>query len=162
MSRIAGIAVAELKTQANDASVPAFLARVPDPARRADCERLVALMREISGAEPRLWGSSIIGFGVHRLRYESGRELDWPPIAFSPRKQDLTLYLSGGLQGREAMLAKLGKHKTGKGCLYLRRLADVDLSVLGRLIGDALPKAPGAKPRAGGTAKRARAAKARP
>jgi len=96
-------------------------------------------MRELSGAEPRLWGSAIVGFGTQPLRYASGRELEWPLIAFSPRKQDLTLYLSGGPPLRAALLAKLGKHKTGKVCLYIKRLADVDLGVLRALIADALP-----------------------
>ena len=126
--------MAALKTQLTGESVDAFLERLPDQARRDDCRRLVKLMQKVTGAKPAMWGPSIVGFGRQTLHYASGRELDWFLAGFSPRKQDLVLYLLGGYEGQAALLKKLGRHKTGKSCLYLKRLADVDLEVLGRLI----------------------------
>ena len=126
--------MAEPKTQANDASVADFLAAVPDPTRRADCLAVAELMREVTGAEPRMWGPSIVGFGRYRYRYASGREGEWPLAAFSPRKQNLTLYVLTGFDGEDALLARLGKHTTGTSCLYLKRLADVDRAVLRELV----------------------------
>jgi hypothetical protein len=126
--------MAELKTKQTDASVEAFLNGIPDENKRGDAFTIQALMRKASGAEAKMWGASIIGFGNTHLKYASGRELDWFVIGFSPRKQDLTLYLNlGGMQAAD-LLQKLGKHKTGKGCLYLRRLSEVDLEVLEALI----------------------------
>jgi hypothetical protein len=92
------------------------------------------LMREATGADPVMWGTSIVGFGRYRYRYNSGREGEWPIIGFSPRKNDLTLYLMDGFAGRDELLERLGKHKTGKSCLYLKRLSQVDLAVLRELI----------------------------
>ncbi len=126
--------MAELKTKRTDASVDAFLKRVPDADRREDCFTLLRLMKQVTKVEPKMWGPSIVGFGCYHYTYASGREGDWPLTGFSPRKQDLTLYLMGGLDGYGPLLGRLGKHKTGKVCLYIRRLADVDLSVLKSLV----------------------------
>jgi Domain of unknown function (DU1801) len=125
--------MAELKTKKTAESVPAFLAKM-DEAVRKDCKTLVALMENATGAKARMWGTSIVGFGEHLLRYDSGRELDWFVMGFSPRKAALTLYLPGYLSKYEDLLSKLGKYKTGKGCLYIRRLEDVDAGVLKKLI----------------------------
>ena len=128
------MAKAELKTRKTGASVKAFIDALPDEERRADCREVARLMREVTGAKPAMWGPSIVGFGQQMLRYASGRELDWPLAAFSPRKQDLVLYCLGGYPGQQALLKRLGKHKTGKVCLYIKRLADVDEAVLKQLI----------------------------
>lgn len=125
---------ATLKTAVTKASVPAFLDGIEDEERRKDCKALAKLLRRVTGATPRMWGTSIVGYGSYHYRYASGREGDWFLAGFSPRKQDLTVYVMAGLQGREALLRKLGKHKTGKGCLYLKRLADVDATVLEKLV----------------------------
>lgn len=126
--------MAELKTKENDASVADFLATVADPTRRADCGAVLAMMRRATGCEPRMWGASIVGFGKYSYRYESGRTGEWMVTGFSPRKQDLTLYIMPGFTRYDALLARLGRHKTGKSCLYLKRLADVDTAVLQELI----------------------------
>lgn len=126
--------MAEAKTRPTDVSPTAFLQKVPDEERRQDCFALLQIMQELTGSEPRMWGPGIVGFGSYRYRYASGREGDWMLIGFSPRKKDLTLYIMGGFEGHEALLAKLGKHKTGKSCLYIKRLADIDLSVLKSVI----------------------------
>src|SRR5687768_6629877 len=126
--------MAELKTKPTAASVTAFLAGIEDDERRRDCKTLVKLMRAATGARPTMWGPSIVGFGEVHLKYPSGRELDWFQIGFSPRKNDLTLYLGLSLAPVGALLGGLGKHKTGKSCLYLKRLADVDLATLERMI----------------------------
>jgi hypothetical protein len=126
--------MAELKTQPSDASVEEFLNTISDETKRRDSFIILDLMRKVTGAEPRMWGSSIVGFGEKHYRYESGREIDWFVAGFSPRKQNLTLYLTyGDLQNSE-LLQKLGKYKTGKGCLYINKLADVDLAVLKEII----------------------------
>ena len=126
--------MAEMKTKKTRASVASFLAGVADEAKRKDCEAIVALMKKATKSEPKMWGPAIIGFGDVHLVYESGRELDWFPVGFSPRKEAIVLYLSGGLERHAALLKKLGKHKTGKGCLYIKRLEDVDRAVLETLI----------------------------
>jgi hypothetical protein len=126
--------MAELKTKPSGASVTAFLDSLPDPERRAECKALSKLMRRVVKAPPKMWGPSIVGFGAYHYKYESGREGDWFVAGFSPRKKDLTLYLMGGLALEKALLAKLGRHRTGGSCLYVRRLADLDLAVLERLI----------------------------
>jgi hypothetical protein len=118
-----------------DASVEGFLARVPDEQRREDAGRLCVMMQEITGEPPVLWGTSIIGFGTYHYRYASGREGDSALASFSPRRQHLAIYLVGGFEGRHrSVLARLGPHKTGKGCLYIKRLDDVDHDVLRELI----------------------------
>ena len=126
--------MAKLKTQKTNASVPAFLKSIADDDRRKDCQTLVRVMKRAVGAEPKMWGSSIVGFGHYHYKYASGRENDWFLAGFSPRKQDLTLYIMAGFDRYDALMTKLGKHKTGKSCLYLKRLADVDVAVLEELI----------------------------
>ncbi len=126
--------MAELKTKANDGDVEAFLASVADPQRREDAKVVCALMREITKEPPRMWGDSIVGFGEYRYRYATGREGDWLAVGFSPRKQNLTLYIMDGFGGYDELLSRLGKHATGKSCLYLKRLSDVDTRVLRELI----------------------------
>ncbi|MEU5527690.1 DUF1801 domain-containing protein [Micromonospora chersina] len=122
-------------TVPTDASVDDFLAAVPDDRRRADAARLCALLREVTGEPPVMWGPSIVGFGSYRYTYGSGRTGDWPLVGFSPRKQQLVVYLVGGYEERyPSVLARLGPHKTGKGCLYLKRLDDVDESALRELV----------------------------
>lgn len=122
------------KTQPTKTTLKEFLAGVADPARRADCAAVAALMRQATGEKAVIWGSSIVGFGRYRLRSASGQESDWPIIGFAPRKNDLTLYLMSGFDEREDLLAGLGKHKTGKSCLYLKSLAGADMAALTQLI----------------------------
>lgn len=125
----------EPKTRPTDASVDEFIESVPDEKKQLDAHKLVEIFREITKEKPVMWGPSIIGFGSRRLKYASGQELDWPISAFSPRKASLVLYLSlDGYERYEDLMAKLGKHSTGKGCLYIKRLSDVDESVLRELI----------------------------
>ncbi len=126
--------MAENKTQATTASVTAFIDAIGDPERRADCKAVAKLMQKVTGAKPKMWGSSMVGFGAYHYVYDSGREGDAPLAAFSPRSQALTLYVMAGFDGAEAMLAKLGKVKTAKACLYIKRLADVDQAVLEQLL----------------------------
>jgi Domain of unknown function (DU1801) len=130
--------MAELKTQPSDRDVDAFLESVPDTHRRADAIKICELMESVTGEPAKMWGDSIVGFGSQHLRYESGRELDWFKVGFSPRKQSLTLYLSGGFEPHAELLSKLGPHSTGKGCLYIKRLDDVDQKVLRRMIKDSI------------------------
>ena len=125
--------MAELKTKVSDASVAKFLSQQHD-ARRADCERVLALMEKITKSPAKMWGAAIVGFGSYTYEYESGRTGNWPLVGFSPRKQNLTLYIMSGFEGEPSLMAKLGKHKTGKSCLYLKQLDDVDLKVLEKLI----------------------------
>ena len=125
--------MADIKTKPTAVSPAAFIKTVDDDRKRRDCRELVALMRELTGQPPRMWGPNIIGFGTYHYKYASGREGDWLLTGFSPRKENLTLYLGLGLQDR-GLLAKLGKHKTGKGCLYIKRLDDIDRDVLRDLI----------------------------
>lgn len=126
--------MAEPKTQLTDQDPKQFIEGIADPRRRDDCRTLAALMAEASGAGPRMWGPNIVGFGVQHYRYASGREGDWPVVGFSPRKQNLTLYLTYGFAGHDDLLARLGKHTVGKACLYIKCLADVDQAVLRELI----------------------------
>jgi len=126
--------MAELKTQQNNASVTAFLAALDDPQQRADAKKLSKMMREATGSRAKMWGTSIIGFGSYHYVYASGREGDWPIVGYSPRKQNLSIYIMSGFSGSEKLMEKLGKHKTGKSCLYIKRLADVDEEVLRKLI----------------------------
>lgn len=126
--------MAELKTKKTEASVDDFLNGVKDEATKKDCLEIVKLMKQATKADPKMWGSSIVGFGTQHLKYASGRELDWMVIGFSPRKQNLTLYIPGSLESYAELLKKLGKHTTGKGCLYVKSLKDVDAKVLKELI----------------------------
>ena len=126
--------MAELKTKAHDGSVDKFLAAVPDERRRADASIVLALMREVTGEEPKMWGPSIVGFGSYHYRYASGHEGDSCLTGFSPRKTALTLYVMPGFAKSDEILGRLGKFKAGKGCLYLSKLADVDLATLRELV----------------------------
>jgi hypothetical protein len=126
--------MAKLKTQKTTASVSAFLKGIADDARRKDCQTLVRIMKAAVGAAPRMWGSSIVGFGEYRYKYASGRENDWFLVGFSPRKQDLTIYIMGGFDRYEALMSRLGKYKAGGSCLYIKRLADIDAAVLEELV----------------------------
>ena len=126
--------MAEPKTRPTKASVAGFLAAVADEQRRKDCRAVEKMMRKATGARPVMWGTSIVGFGAYTYTDARGKSNDWPIVGFSPRKTDLTLYLMPGFRGREALLAKLGKHRTGVACLYLKRLADVDATVLEEII----------------------------
>ena len=129
--------MAELKTKVNTASVTDFLNGIQDETKRADSLEIMKLMQQVSKQEPKRWGTSIVGFGNIHLKYESGRELDWFTLGFSPRKQDLTLYGLGNWLESDLM-KKLGKHKTGKGCLYIKKLEDVDIKVLKELLKQAV------------------------
>jgi uncharacterized protein DUF1801 len=126
--------MAEPKTRPTQASVAAHIRKLPDERTRADCLTLVALMEKVTGEKAVMWGPSIIGFGTYRLVYADGSEADWPIAGFSPRKQDLTLYLIGVFDRRADLMKRLGKHRTGKVCLYIKRLADVDMKVLKELV----------------------------
>ena len=130
--------MAELKTKSTAVSVAEFLQTIEHPERRADGEAVCAMMARITGEEPRMWGPSIIGFGSYHYRYDSGHEGTMCRLGFSPRKAELVLYLLSGADGEAEQLARLGKHRTGKSCLYIKRLSDVDTGVLETLIGDAL------------------------
>ena len=130
--------MAELKTKKNNQSVEEFLNSVTDPEKRADCFEVLSLMREVTEEEPRMWGTSIVGFGDYHNRYKSGREGDWFLIGFSPRKQYLTLYIMSGFDRYEDILSKLGKFKTGKSCLYLKRLSDVNRETLKSLASESV------------------------
>jgi hypothetical protein len=126
--------MAELKTKQTEANVDDFLSGVADENVRADCRKIAALMEEATGAKPKMWGDSIVGFGSRTMKYSTGRELQWLEIGFSPRKANLTLYLAVSEGINDELLGKLGKHKTGKGCLYFKHLSDVDEKVLEKLI----------------------------
>ncbi|MBN2433579.1 MAG: DUF1801 domain-containing protein [Acidobacteria bacterium] len=126
--------MAELKTRPTDASVTDFLNTVEDDQKRQDCLVLLGMMGQITGARPKMWGGSIVGFGNYHYIYESGREGDWFLTGFSPRKQNLSVYIMAGFDRYDELMARLGKHKTGKSCLYINKLADVDLAVLEELV----------------------------
>jgi len=126
--------MAELKTKATDASVAAFLAGIADEQKRQDAFVVMELMRAVTGSEGKMWGNAIVGFGDTHYKYASGREDDWFLTGFSPRKQNLTLYITGGFEAHGDLLAKLGKHKIGGGCLYINKLKEVDLATLRALI----------------------------
>lgn len=126
--------MAENKTIPTDVDPRDFIAAIPDEKKRADSEWLLQTMQDITGAKPVMWGPSIIGFGSYRYVYASGREGDWMLTGFSPRKTALSVYLMSGLKREAEYLEKLGKHKTGKSCLYIKRLSDVDTEVLKEMI----------------------------
>lgn len=125
--------MAELKTQPTESSVNDFLAGV-DEERRDDCRTLVDLMSRATGEPPKMWGASIVGFGSYRYEYESGRSGDWFLTGFSPRKRNLTLYIMAGFDRYEELMERLGKHSTGKSCLYVKGLSDIDMDVLRELV----------------------------
>lgn len=126
--------MAELKTKLNDGSVEDFLNSVEDEQKKKDSIEVLNIMTQITGDDAKMWGSSIIGFGNYHYKYDSGREGDWFITGFSPRKQALTLYIMAGFSRYDELLQKLGKYKTGKSCLYVKKLEDIDLNVLKELI----------------------------
>ncbi len=126
--------MAELKTKENDQSVEDFLNEISDEKKRQDCLTILELMKKVTRKEPKMWGSSIIGFGKYIYKYESGRELDWFSTGFSPRKQNITLYIMMGFDRYDELMKKLGKYKTGKSCLYIKKIEDIDLPTLKELI----------------------------
>ncbi|MFN2134508.1 MAG: DUF1801 domain-containing protein [Candidatus Promineifilaceae bacterium] len=126
--------MAELKTQENDASVDDYLNSVEDEQKRAASFRIKEMMEEVTGEEARMWGESIVGFGHYSYKYASGREGEWMITGFAPRKRNLTLYIMSGFDDYDALMADLGKYKTGKSCLYINKLEDIDLEVLRKLV----------------------------
>src|ERR1044072_916137 len=126
--------MAEMKTNATTESVEDFLNRIPEAERREDCFAVAKMMEEITGEKPKMWGPSIVGFGSYTYKYASGHTGDWPIAAFSPRKKDLTVYLMMGLEKHTELMEKLGKYSHSKSCLYIRRLSDIHLPTLKKLI----------------------------
>lgn len=126
--------MAENKTKATRASVTRFINSIEDKQKRADARKVAAMMRKATGKRAKMWGSSIVGYGIYHYKYASGREGDFMITGFSPRKQALTVYILAGFRQFDALMSKLGKFKTGKSCLYIKRLSDVDEKVLERLI----------------------------
>ncbi len=128
--------MAELKTQPNDGDVTGFISCVEHEQRKADSLELLRVMKELTGEEPKMWGASIVGFGEYHYTYESGREGDWFMVGFSPRKQSMTLYIMDGFAKYDELLSALGKYKTGKSCLYVNKLDDVNREILKQLIAE--------------------------
>lgn len=126
--------MAEPKTKPTADSVSAFIDKIADETRRADCRTVIDIMKGVTKEEPVMWGASIVGFGRYRYESRGGREAEWPLTGFSPRKGDLTLYIMGGFESSSDLMQRLGKHKTAKSCLYIKKLADVDLKVLKELV----------------------------
>lgn len=126
--------MAELKTQPTDQSVESFLDGIEDEKKRKDSYTILELMKQVTQLEPVMWGDSIIGFGKYHYKYASGREGDSPLTGFSPRKREITIYITSGFDQYQGLLAELGKHRTGKVCLYIKKIEDIDLSVLRELI----------------------------
>ena len=126
--------MAELKTRPNDASVAGFLATIDDPGRRADARKVAAMMRRATGKRAKMWGTSIVGYGSYHYKYASGREGDFILTGYSPRKTALTVYIMPGFSPFKSLMSKLGKYKTGKSCLYINKLGDVDMDVLEELL----------------------------
>jgi hypothetical protein len=135
--------MAELKTKITGQSVDVYLNNLQDEKKRQDCFTILEVLRQATGAEPRMWGESIIGLGEYHYKYASGREGDWFLVGLSPRKQNLTLYIVSGFPKFTDLLQKLGKYKTGKGCLYINKVEDIDLSVLKQLVEQALAEVTG-------------------
>lgn len=126
--------MADAKTKVRGASVDAFLEAIPNDQIRDDCRTVAALMRKATKAEPRMWGTNIVGFGTRQQRYADGREATWMVTAFAPRKQNITLYLDPAFDGRDELLPKLGKHTIGQSCLHIKRLSDVHLPTLEKIV----------------------------
>jgi hypothetical protein len=126
--------MAELKTKQTELSVDAYVDAIADDVRRQDCRALIDLMRKATGAEPKMWGAGMVGFGSYHYKYATGHEGDAMLTGFASRKSDLTLYIMSGFDRYEELLARVGKHKAGKSCLYVKRLADIDLTVLAELV----------------------------
>jgi hypothetical protein len=133
--------MAEMKTKVNEASVEEFLSKVEDEQKRKDCFEILKIMKQVTKEEPKMWGPVIIGFGSYHYKYESGREGDTMRIGFSPRKQNITLYIGLGGNAENPLLENLGKYTTGKGCLYIKKIADVDRNVLQALITNSFERA---------------------
>jgi len=132
--------LAEAKTKPTKQSVTDFIKSLPDAQTRADCSAIAKLMETATKSKGVMWGSSIAGFGNRKIKYAGGKEADWPLVGFSPRKQNLTLYIGLGDGGDPDLLSKLGKHSTGKGCLYIKHLSDIDLPTLRKLINASLKR----------------------
>ena len=132
--------MSELKTKVNNASVEKFLNAVADEQARKDCYEILKIMKQVTKAEPKMWGASIVGFGSYHYKGASGREGDWMLTGFSPRKQNLTLYLMHGFNVHKDLLKKLGKYKTSMGCLYIKKLEDVDKKVLKELVAESVKR----------------------
>ena len=132
--------MAELKTKLNDKSVTKFLESVKEDKKRKDCYTILEVMQKVTKAEPKMWGDSIIGFGNYHYKYASGREGDWFLAGFSPRKQNISVYLMGGFNHFPDLLKKLGKLKASKGCLYINSLEDIDIKVLKELVTKSVKK----------------------
>lgn len=132
--------MAELKTQKTEVNPLEFLNGIDNEGIRKDALAIAKILEEEVKAEPTMWGAAIVGFGQYHYKYESGREMDWFPIGFSPRKSNISLYFAGGLAEYTDILARIGKHKTGKGCLYVQKLSDIDISVLRELVQVVLEK----------------------
>ena len=126
--------MAEPKTRVTNASVAAFFNAIADPQARKDCRTIAGILQAATRAKPRMWGTSIVGFGKHKTAYANGRTADWMLIGFAPRKQNITLYLMAAFPGREQMLRELGVHSKGGGCLYIRRLSDIHVPTLRKLV----------------------------
>lgn len=132
--------MAQAKTKPTKVSAREFIKKLPDKKRREDSEVVLKLMKEVTGAEPEMWGPSIVGFGRYRYKYDSGREGEWMLTGFSPRKSELTLYIMPGFEHFPDLMKKLGKYKTGQSCLYIKKLEDVDIKVLRELVTKAVTK----------------------
>jgi hypothetical protein len=132
--------MAELKTKQTEMSVESYINAISDKQRQADCRIIIDLMKRITGDEPKIWGDSIIGFGNTHLKYESGREVDWFKTGFSNRKDSVTLYSMYGFNTQPELMQKLGKVKTGKGCLYIKKISDIDLNILEQMLVNYLKK----------------------
>ena len=132
--------MAELKTKQTEESVEAFLNGVADEKKRQDCFTILELMKQVTGMEPKMWGTSLVGFGSYHYKYKSGREGDWFLTGFSPRKQNLTLYIMSGFSQYDALLSTLGKFKTGKSCLYIKKIEDIDFQTLRELVKQSVAK----------------------
>lgn len=130
--------MSDLKTKANQQSITAYLNTIEPQKKREDSFAILALMQEVSGEEPQMWGDTIIGFGRYHYKYASGREGDWFLAGFAPRKQNLTLYIMSGFDGYDELMSKLGKHSIGKSCLYIKKLEDIDLAILRQLIAQSI------------------------
>jgi len=126
--------MAELKTKRTEASVEKFIDAIKDEKVRLDCWTIAGIMQKATKAKPKMWGPSIVGFGQYVYKYPDGREMDWMLIAFSPRKQNITLYIGSEFKGADELLSSLGKHSRGKGCLYIKRLSDVHKPTLEKLV----------------------------
>jgi Domain of unknown function (DU1801) len=127
------------KTTETSSSVPAFIKKL-EPQRQKDAKVIIDIMQEHSGFEPKMWGPAIVGFGTHHYKYESGREGDAPLIGFSPRKAEFVLYLPSAFNKREELLKQFGKHKTGKACIYFKKIADINVDVMKKMVANALKK----------------------